>query len=72
MSPAWCGLTSVADRDSLGALLGDQHLGFRLLTATTLDTVFSEADDKLLAVITFNSSHLLHISCHPGATWTTR
>lgn len=60
-SPAWWGLTSAADRDRLEAFLRrSTSLGFRPTTAPTLGTICSDADDKLFAEITSNSSHLLH------------
>ena len=60
-SPAWWGFASAADRDRLEAFLRrSTTLGFRPATAATLDTICSEADDKLFNNITSNSSHLLY------------
>ena len=60
-SPAWWGFASAADRDRLEAFFGQSTtLGFHLATAAVLDTICSEADDKLFTNITSNSSHLLH------------
>ena len=61
VSPAWWGFASAADRDRLEAFLWrPTTLGFRPATAAVLDTICSEADDKLFNNITSNSSHLLY------------
>ena len=60
-SPAWWGLTSAADRGRLEAYLRrSTTLGFRALTAPTLSTICSEADDQLFRKMASNSEHVLH------------
>jgi hypothetical protein len=60
-SPAWWGFASATDRNRLEAFLRrSTTLGFRPATAAALDTICSEADDKLFKNITSNSSHLLY------------